>query len=172
TSGRWAKTPDSGCRLAVYGHGQQQAIQFSYEKRGPSAWDGGNARDLPVRVSIRCKHVDKPLAATNVNAATLRIQEKIIHIATGRDGLDKAAVRRGKDPQLCRLAKSHQDMRAGTIQHHREICATSRRWPRRNLLSRPTIDHVDRAGFRYIDKDAARVSVELKTLWVRLQARA
>src|SRR6266481_7525054 len=38
------------------------------------------------------------LTTTDVNALSLRIEEKVIHVSAGRDGRDEAAVRHGKDP--------------------------------------------------------------------------
>jgi len=55
-------------------------------------------RGLPVRITVRRKHVDEALTATDVNAVALRIEEEVIHIAAGRNERDEAAVRRRKYP--------------------------------------------------------------------------
>ena len=125
----WSKHP-YGCRLDRGSpDSDQQTINFRHEERGACAGSGGDARDPPVRHPLRFQNVDKTGPATDVDAATLRIDEQVISVATGLGGGDELDARHGQNAKLGRGPKDHQNLTAHGIEGHREVRAVVRYRP-------------------------------------------
>src|SRR5262249_48480993 len=92
----WAKYPD-GCRFAgIVASGDEKPVEFGNKQRCPRA---GYRRDVgraAVGVPLRLEHIHVSVAAAEVHALALRIEEEIVGITTRPHGGNRGAVPHGQ----------------------------------------------------------------------------
>jgi hypothetical protein len=101
--------------------GNQQSIKLRHEERRARAGHGRDARGPPIGRPLRFENIKKAGPATHVDAATFRIDEQIIGVATGLGSRDELAASHGEDAKLSRGPEDHQNLASPWIQGHREV---------------------------------------------------
>ena len=92
----WAKYPE-GCWFAGIGtSGDEKPVEFGNKQRSSCA---GYRRDVgraAVGVPLRLEHIHVSVAAAEVHALALRIEEEIVSITTRTHGGNRAAIPHGE----------------------------------------------------------------------------
>src|SRR5215471_19508726 len=92
----WAKYPE-GCRFAGIGaSGDEKPVEFGNKQRSSCAGYGRDVGRAAVDVPLRLEHIHISVAAAEVNALALRIEEEIVGITTRTHGGNRAAVPHGE----------------------------------------------------------------------------
>src|SRR5215813_11153435 len=169
-SRHWLEHPDSGWLSAGRAHCQHQPIHFRDKEGSTCAGNRRNACNAAIGAIRRVKDVDESLAAADVNAMSLCIDEQVISIATDVRARDQAAVIHRERAELGRTPESYENALRGLVKRHREIAARCVHRPSGGLSSRLAVDHRDALRFWDVDKDPIAAWIELETFRVDAQA--
>src|SRR5262249_60689615 len=92
----WAKYPE-GCRFAGIGaSGDEKPVEFGNKQRSSCAGCRRDVGRAAVGVPLRLEHIHVSVAAAEVHALALRIEEEIVSITTRTHGGNRAAVPHGE----------------------------------------------------------------------------
>src|SRR5262244_1199315 len=92
----WAKYPE-GCRFAGIGaSGDEKPVEFGNKQRSSCAGYRRDVGQAAVGVPLRLEHIHVSVAAAEVHALALRIEEEIVSITTRTHGGNRAAVPHGE----------------------------------------------------------------------------
>src|SRR5215831_8555578 len=92
----WAKYPE-GCRFAGIGaSGDEKPVEFGNKQRSSCAGCRRDVGRAAVGVPLHIEHIHVSVAAAEVHALALRIEEEIVGITTRTHGCNRAAVPHGK----------------------------------------------------------------------------
>src|SRR5262245_17560128 len=168
-SRRWLEHPDSGWLSAGRAHCQHQPIHFRDKEGSTCAGNRRNACNAAIGAIRRVKDVNESLAAADVNAMSLCIDEQVISIATDVWTRDQAAVIHRERAEFGRIPESHENALRGLVERHREIAAGRLHRPSGGLPSGLPVDHGNGLRFWHVDKDPATAWIELETFRVDTQ---
>src|SRR5262245_2570774 len=164
----WTKDPQ-GRRFARIGpRGHEQPVDFGNKQRGSRAGYRRNVGRAAVGVPLRLEYVQVSVAAAEVHALALRIEEEIVGIAARIDHGNGAAVPQGEHAETRGVAKRHQHSPRSLVQRHRKEAAVFN-GPARGLLAGEAVDDRDLARLRDVHEDAAVGASELKALGMGMQ---
>src|SRR5262245_13195017 len=164
----WTKDPQ-GRRFAGIGpSGDEQPVDFGNKQRGSRPGYRRNVRRAAVCVPLRLEYIQVSVAAAEVNALALRIEEEIVGVAARVDHGNGAAVPQGEHTEPSGIAKCHQHSPGSLVQRHRKEAAVLD-GPARCLLSGEAVDDRDLARLRDVHEDAAVRAGELKALGMGMQ---
>src|SRR5271170_1732261 len=157
------------CRLGrARPDSHQQAVKFRYEQRRACAGHRGDARGPPIGRALRFENVDETRPATDVNAATFRIDEEVIGVTTGLGSRDELAACHGEDAKLGGRPKDDQNLASPWIQGHREVRTVIGNWPLTALFFRGAVNNSNTVGVGHIDENLTGVVIYLEVFGMRL----
>src|SRR5215471_20444237 len=164
------ENPDGGglTRLSPCRH--KQTIEFRHEQTGARACHRQDMRDSWQGVLARIKNVDETTAANYVDAVKLGIDEHIIGIAAGVEGLRNLAVAHRKDTEARRAAKDGQHLFCFLVERHGKMRGADLHRPVCSMLSGGAVYDRDLPRVRNIDKNATTFTIELEAFGMRLQS--
>src|ERR1700746_2581073 len=148
----WTKYPE-GCRFAGIGaSGDEKPVEFGNKQRSSCA---GYRRDVcrAAGGSLCRERIHVSVAAAEVHALALRIEEDIVGITTRTHGCNGAAVAHGEHAKLRGIPKRYKNSSGTFIQSHRKIAAVVDR-PAHCLFASKTVDDRDLARLRHVHEDA------------------
>ena len=105
--------------------------------------------NLHVSVSLRGEHISESLAAADIHAMSLGVDERVIRIPAGVKCVQEATVLLTEHAHLRRMAKHRDHLSARLIESQGEVRPQTVRCPARDLSVRRTIH----------DRDLVRVGV-------------
>src|SRR5262249_61642663 len=118
-----AQYPGPGRLPATCPHRKQQTMKFRPTERGPRAGNWWNARKTSIRAPRGVEYVQVAFAATDIDAATIRIDEHVVGIAADVRARNQCAVLVREDAELRRSAESDENMSGGLGKRHPERIA-------------------------------------------------
>src|SRR3954469_21426686 len=103
-----AKDPDGGGFSTHCPHGEQQAVKFGNEERRSRACGRRDMGKAFVPGVFGIEHVQKALAAGDVNAVPLGIDENVVRIAANLRARGEATILYREYPQLGRTSEGRE----------------------------------------------------------------
>src|SRR6266403_1158265 len=121
-------------------------------------------------IRLRSEYIQKPLAATDVNQATLCVHKQVIRVAASLNGMRHSAVPKVEGGKLRWMPKHGQDLLTLGIDREREVGAWILRRPGNLLLGGGEIEHRNLVGIGNVYENPTSLRLHLEALGMRFQA--
>src|SRR5215203_783543 len=160
TSESWSIDPYCRWLTLRRPHGKKQAIQLRHEKRGAGARHSRNVVGTSKSRIRDLEYVHEPVAAADIDATALLIQEEIVAVAAGFRSRGLRSIGHRQGGKLRWLPEHHKDPLPPFVEGHWEISARPRSRPSRDGRSAIAVHDDHRTIIRQIHEDSFPAALE------------